>query len=159
MYHSIVRRTVRATFAEISAGNWQHMVAGLADPFQYTFHGEHALGGVRTRRSSVEAWWERVTGMLPGVQFDVLEVLVKGWPWRTRVAARVRVQGELPDGSAYENTMFQFLSIRWGRVTEIESMEDLQRLERALRVSAEAGYLEADAPPIDDRATKVANRA
>lgn len=158
MYHTIVRRKVHSTFAEISRGNWKPMVEGLAEPFEYVFHGEHALGGVRTTRGSMEAWWERIMRLLPGAKFEVLEVLVSGWPWRTRVAARVHITGDLPNHGRYENTMFQFLTIRWGMVSEIESLEDLQRLERALAAVASAGLVEAEAAPIDDRSTGQVSR-
>ncbi|WP_229116331.1 hypothetical protein [Parenemella sanctibonifatiensis] len=44
-YAKIVRRKVRDTFAMINSGNYQAMVDGLGTPFEYVFHGEHALGG------------------------------------------------------------------------------------------------------------------
>ncbi|MBK0422436.1 nuclear transport factor 2 family protein [Leucobacter sp. CSA2] len=150
MYGTIVRRKVEQVFSEINRGNWHAMVDGLGDPFHYRFHGDHALGGVRTSRATIEAWWERVTRLLPGAKFEVREVLVTGWPWRTRVAARLRVSGDLPTGEVYDNTMFQFMTIRWGRVTEIETLENLQILERALASVAAAGQTEAIAAPIVD---------
>ncbi|GGM30612.1 hypothetical protein GCM10010102_27540 [Promicromonospora citrea] len=63
---------------------------------------------------------------------------------------RSRVSGELPDGGRYENTVFQFLTLVWGRVTDVETMEDLQVLERALDVVEAAGVSEAAAAPITD---------
>ncbi|MFC6507607.1 hypothetical protein ACFQBY_03930 [Promicromonospora citrea] len=46
--------------------------------------------------------------------------------------------------------MFQFLTLVWGRVTDVETMEDLQVLERALDVVEAAGVSEAAAAPITD---------
>lgn len=47
--------------------------------------------------------------------------------------------GDLPDGSEYRNVMIQLMTLRWGKVAEVETLEDLQALEAALRVCAEAG--------------------
>lgn len=46
--------------------------------------------------------------------------------------------------------MFQFMTLRWGRITSVETIEDLQVLEAALASSARAGNREALAPPITD---------
>lgn len=150
MYAPIVRKQVRAVFAAISRGDYEPMLQGLSEDFTYTFHGDHALGGVRTQRETMRAWWQRVSRLLPGAQFDVLEVLVNGAPWHTRVAVRLRVLGQLPDGTQYENIMFQYLTLKWAKVTAIESLEDLQVLDRALAIVAAAGIDEAAAAPITD---------
>lgn len=149
LYATIVRKKVRDTFERINRGDVAAMVAGLDDPFEYRFHGEHALGGRRTSREAMARWWRRTMRLLPGLRFEVLEVLVQGPPWRTRVATRLRVSGPLPDGTRYENLAFQFLTLRWGRVRSIETIEDLQRLTRALELVAESGVAEAAAEPIE----------
>lgn len=151
MYATIVRRKVRGIFDRINQGDYLPMVDGLADEFVYVFHGEHALGGRRTTREAMIRWWERTLRLLPGAQFDLRDVLVRGGPWQTRVATRALVSGALPDGSRYENTVFQFLTLRWGRVTEVETVEDLQVLQNALAIVAASGVAEASAAPITDR--------
>lgn len=150
MYRSIVRAKVRSTFDRINAGDYMAMVDGLAPDFEYRFHGEHALGGRRTSRDAMIGWWQRTLRLLPGTRFDIQDVLIGGGPWRTRVAVRSLVSGDLPGGGRYENTVFQFLTLSWGKVTSVETVEDLQVLERALRIVAEAGEPEALARPIAD---------
>lgn len=149
MYRMIVRGRVRRVFDRINAGDYLPMVDGLADDFVYVFHGRHALGGRRVSREAMLRWWERTLRLLPGARFDIQDVLVAGGPWRTRVATRAFVSGDLPDGSRYENTVFQFLTLRWGRVTEVETVEDLQVLERALALVAASGVDEALSAPIE----------
>ncbi|WP_026930373.1 nuclear transport factor 2 family protein [Glycomyces tenuis] len=148
MYKRIVRAKVRSIFEKINGGDYMPMVDGLATSFEYRFHGDHALGGSRTSRDAMVRWWERAFRLLPGAVFDVQDVVVNGGPWRTHVAVRSRVSGELPGGARYENTVFQFLTLVWGRVTSVETIEDLQVLERALRAVAEAGRPEALEAPI-----------
>lgn len=151
MYHLIVRRKVRQIFAAISDGDPAPMVKSLSSEFVYRFHGDHALGGTRRTADAMTRWWVRIMRLLPGARFDIEEIIVTGWPWGTRIALRARVSGDLPDREKYENTMFQFMSLRWGRVTSIETLEDLQVLDRALARLAASGCDEAAAPPITDR--------
>ena len=148
VYAMIVRNKVRSIFDQINAGNYQPMVDGLGTPFEYIFYGEHALGGRRVSKEAMVLWWERVFRLLPGAQFDIREVLVNGRPWNTRLAVSAHVSGPLPNGETYENTVFQFMTLKWGKVVEVETVEDLQVLERALRVVADAGNEEASAAPI-----------
>ena len=108
MYRRIVANKIRAIFQEINAGNYQAMIDSLADSFQYRFHGSHALGGTRTSKKTMILWWERVNRLLPGAHFDVQDILVSGYPWRTRVAVLARVSGDLPVGSVTRIRCFSF---------------------------------------------------
>jgi ketosteroid isomerase-like protein len=150
MYHRIVAARVRKVFAEISAGNWEVMVRGMAPEFTYRFYGDHALSGERHTREALRRWWERIFRLLPHPTFDVRDVVVAGWPWATTVATAVIVSADLPDGSRYENVVHQFVRMRWGKVTEVRTLEDTVVLQRALDVVAAAGNAEAHAAPITD---------
>ena len=97
-------------------------------------------------------WWERVVDLLPGARFDIHDILVSGGPWRTRIAVRALVSGDLPGGVRYENTVFQFMTLARGKVVSVETIEDLQVLERALAAVAATGKREALAAPIVDGA-------
>lgn len=149
LYTAIVRRRVRNVFDRINRGDFMPMVDGLAESFSYVFHGKHALGGRRKTREAMLRWWARTMRLLPGAHFEVLEVLVTGWPWHTRLAVRLRVNGPLPNGERYENAVFQFITLRWGKISSVETIEDLQRLTRALATVAAAGNDEAAATPIE----------
>ncbi|MFD1202504.1 nuclear transport factor 2 family protein [Leucobacter albus] len=109
-------------FDEINAGNYWAMVESLGEPFEYHFHGDHALGGRRTSVDAMNRWWARLMRLLPDARFEVLDVLVRGWPWRTRVAVRARVTGDLPGGERYENTVFQSMTLVGGRVTSVDTV-------------------------------------
>ncbi|WIB79078.1 nuclear transport factor 2 family protein [Curtobacterium sp. MCPF17_002] len=150
IYSRIVEAKVRSVFDQINAGDYMEMVNGLGDPFIYHFHGEHALGGRRTSRDAMVRWWERLGDLLPGAQFTIHEVIVHGGPWRTRIAVRSGVRGPLPGGEVYSNTVFQFMTLKWGKVTDVETIEDLQVLTHALDIVAASGKFEASAAPITD---------
>jgi ketosteroid isomerase-like protein len=85
---------------------------------------------------------------LPNTRFEVRDVLVNGWPWNTRVATAVTVHVGVVDGSTYENVVHQFLRIRWGKITEVRTLEDTAVLEKTLDRLAAAGYAEAHAAQI-----------
>lgn len=150
VYKRIVGTKVRQVFDEINRGNYMAMIDGLAPSFEYTFHGNHALGGRRTTRESMIDWWERVLALLPGATFTIHEVLVSGPPWHTRVAVRGSIAGSLPADGRYENSVFQFMTLKWGKVSSVETVEDLQKLQYALWVVAENGDERARAQPITD---------
>jgi ketosteroid isomerase-like protein len=150
MYHRIVARKVRSTFAQISAGKWEPMLDGMAPEFSYRFYGEHALSGERRTLNALRRWWERSSRLFPNPAFEVEEVIVAGGPWNTRIATRVRVDAALPDGSAYDNIFMQNMVMRWARITEIHTLEDNVILQRALDRIAESGNPEAHEAPITD---------
>lgn len=155
MYHRIVAGKVRQVFTEINAGNWEPMLAGMAPTFTYRFYGDHAMSGERHTIAAMRRWWERTARLLPGMTFDVQEVLVSGWPWSTRVATRVKVSGKLPDGSVYANDFMQFMHMRWAKIDEVHTLEDTAVLERALDAMYAAGLEEAHAAPITDEAARL----
>jgi ketosteroid isomerase-like protein len=151
MYHRFVAGRVRQAFAEISAGNTEAMVSGMAREFTYRFYGDHALSGERHTHEALRRWWARCQRLLPETRFDVQDVLVAGWPWDTRVATAVTVDVGLADGTRYQNVVHQFLRMRWGKITEVRTLEDTAVLERTLDRLAAAGIEEAHAAPIVDR--------
>lgn len=126
------------------------MLAGLGPDFVYRFHGQSPLSGVRRTLPSMKLWWDRVFEILPDAQFVPERVLVTGWPVNTHVATLVRISGTLADGSAYSNSFAQFMRLRWGKLVEIETIEDTQRLSVALDIQATHGVAAAAAAPIED---------
>jgi ketosteroid isomerase-like protein len=122
----------------------------FAPTFTHRFAGDHALGGERSSRDTQRAWFERLFRLFPGVEFTLADVLVRGWPWRTRAVALVGVRATI-GARAYENEVAQTIDLRWGRITRIDNLEDTQKLAAALEQLAAAGLDEARATPITDR--------
>jgi ketosteroid isomerase-like protein len=150
MYHALVERRVRRVFARLSAGDTKPMLDSLAERFAYRFEGDSPLGGLRTSRASLQLWWERLYRLFPGLGFSVRDVVVAGGPWHTRVFTLLDFVKPLPDGSRYTNVVMQRMVMRWGRVTEVHTLEDTQRCMRLLAWQAGRGQQEATAAPISD---------
>lgn len=150
MYHRIVAGKVRGIYQQLNAGNYEPVLDSLAPTFRHRFYGDHALSGERTTVAAMRLWWERVFRFIPTGRFEPQQILVKGWPWSTAIATWVTITAQLPDGSGYSNVLSQLIRMRWGRITEIHTIEDTQTLVRALDRLAASGNAEAHAKPITD---------
>lgn len=149
MYRAIVKKKVRDSFTALSRGEHEVVVRQLVPDVRYTFVGDHALGGTRSTADGVSRWFERVFRLFPGLRFVPRDVLVGGWPWDTTVLVVADVVGDAA-GEPYANRMSQRLSLSWGRIRSIETVEDTQLLVRTLERIAAAGVPEALAEPIVD---------
>jgi ketosteroid isomerase-like protein len=157
MYKSIVRWRVRSLFAQANRGNWQAIVDSLSPKFVYRFIGDTPLGGTRTTKPAMQAWFKRVYRLVPDAQFDPQMVVVEGAPWNTRVMTYVKFRGTVPASSGvaskpYENEVMQLMRLRWGRITSVTTLEDTQRFVAILPALAAAGIADATAAPIADAA-------
>jgi ketosteroid isomerase-like protein len=150
MYKAIVARRVRTAWRHLASGDYEYVLDQLVAPFTHSFAGDHALGGERSSRAGQRAWFERLFRLLPGIELTTEDVLVRGWPWRTRAVALISVRATVA-GRPYHNEVAQSIDLRWGRITRIHNLEDTQRLAAALERLAAAGIEEARAQPITER--------
>jgi ketosteroid isomerase-like protein len=146
MFRAVVASRVRAAWAALQARRPEVVLDGLAAEFSHHFTGDHALGGTRTTRDSQARWFARLFTLLPDVEFTVRDVLVAGWPWRTRAVAIVDVR--VASVPSYANTVVQLIELRWGKITRIQNHEDTQALAELLADRAREGQAEAAADPI-----------
>jgi ketosteroid isomerase-like protein len=125
MYSMIVRRIVRATFAKMSAGD--HMAAArmFTDDGCFRFPGSHELGGDYRGKADVQGWFERAWSMFD-FDFQVLDVVVSGTPWNTRVGTRFNVVVTAHDGTRFANRGMQYVRLAWGKIVEDEIYEDTE---------------------------------
>ena len=149
IHHWIARFLVRRGFAALSRGDACAITSLMADDVHYRFEGDGALGGERYSRAAVERWFQRVLRLLPGLRLEPLYVAVSGWPWDMAVLTYVIVTWRRPDGRAYGNTAMQAIRIRWGRVRDVHTIENTERVNALLRELGERhGMAEALAAPI-----------
>jgi ketosteroid isomerase-like protein len=154
MYKTIVRAKVKALFAEANRGNWQAIVDNLSDTFVYRFVGDTPLGGTRTSKLAMQAWFKRIYKLVPDAKLTPQTIVVEGFPWNTKVMTYVKFNGTLPKvageaSSAYENEVMQLMHLRWGRIHSVITIEDTKRFVDILPRLLSAGITEAGAPPIN----------
>jgi ketosteroid isomerase-like protein len=155
MYKTIVRWRVRSLFAEANRGNWQAIIDTLSPTFVYRFVGDTPLGGTRTTKPAMQAWFQRIYRLVPDAQLHPQTIVVEGMPWNTRVMTYVKFQGTMPPvgnaaGAPYENDVMQLMLLKWGRITSVLTIEDTQRFVNILPALAAAGIADATAAPITD---------
>lgn len=149
MYRRIVEGRIRKAWRRLAQRDYRYVLEQFAPRFEYSFAGDHALGGTRHSRESMRGWFERLFELFPGIRFEVRDVLVRGWPWRTRAVVLVDVKTDVA-GEPYRNEVAQTLELRWGKISRMRNLEDTQKLERALERLAAAGVPQAELAAIED---------
>jgi len=152
VYHRIVAARIRSAWRHLEDRDAAFVLDQFAAEFSYRFVGDHALGGDRRTRAAMEAWFARLFRLFPDARFSVSDVLVRGWPWATRAVALVTVDATM-EAVGYRNEVVQTVDLRWGRITRVHTLEDTQKLARALDALAARGIPEAGAAPITDQPT------
>jgi ketosteroid isomerase-like protein len=133
MYHAIVAARTRAVWKRINARDIDAPVGMAAADMRFTFVGDTPLGTSFTGRDQFRAWFEAMFERFPDIAFDVRDVAVTGWPWNTRVAVRLAISMRLADGTDYRNEAVQWITLRWGTMTDDWVIEDTLALADACR--------------------------
>jgi ketosteroid isomerase-like protein len=133
VYHAIVRNKVRRLWERVGAGDHLAAVHLAAPDVRFKFVGEPPIGAEFTGRDRLEQWFREMQEVLPGLAITLVDVVVRGWPWRTTVVTRLTMAGTLADGSEYRNEGVQWVTLRWGKMVDDYVLEDTARLAAALR--------------------------
>jgi hypothetical protein len=111
------------------------------------FVSRTALGARLSGQADLRRWFDRFRRLLPDPSFDVQRLVIGGPVWHQRLAAHVIIRSRVA-GEPYQNQFAQFLTLRWGKVTEDLILEDTATWEAASRRLAAAGDTEAAGPPL-----------
>lgn len=148
MYHYFVKKLVRKSFKLLNEHNYAQLTKPLASDVKHTFSGDHALGGVRHDLTAFKSWLERLGRVMPKLRINVVNIVVKGLPNNTLAIARWIGTATLENGDHYLNTGVHFITIKWGKLTELEVYEDSQAVHNGLEKQYQSGILEAKSPQI-----------
>ena len=150
MYQSIVKNKLTAAFDGLNAGNIQAVLQELGDQPEHFFNGQHALGGTRHSKASIEQWYQRLLQIFPDIHFTLNEIQVSGMPWNTVGIVYWTETNSGTDGVRTQNTGVNIIRIRWGKVVSIRIYTDTKILMDTLERLAKAGNTQAKAAPIID---------
>jgi hypothetical protein len=134
MYHAIVARKTRAVWRKIDAHDLDAPWRLAAPDLRFTFVGDTPLHADLTGRDAFRNWLHGVVEVFPDIRFRVLDLAVRGWPWHTRVAVQLAITATLADGTPYTNFATQWITLRWGRMTDDWVLEDTEKLVEAWSV-------------------------
>ena len=150
MYHAIVRRKVLSLFDAINRGDARPVIDGFAGRFEHIFLGQTALGGRRTSRATIIAWYERLFRLLPDIHFTIERITVSGTPWNTLAVAEWTETNSGTDGVQTNARGIHAVQIKWGKMTRLHICPDTVMLEKTLTRLAGKGVAEATADMIED---------
>jgi ketosteroid isomerase-like protein len=148
VYHFFVRRRLRQVMARLSAGDFAFVRRQFHPAATHWFSGAHALSGRRSSPSGIEAWYQRLASVFPGITFAVQKIIVSGPPWDT--VAAIEWVDEIHDrrGERLPNEGVFTLRLRWGKAVDFRVFCDTSRLEKNLARLAGQGVDEAALAPI-----------
>jgi ketosteroid isomerase-like protein len=119
----MLRRSVRL----MNEGDIGPTLSRYADDAVVIFPGDHSFGGEYRGKQRIGAFLQRLVDT--GIQFEVQDIVVDGWPWRFTVCVRVTDSARDPDGNVvYSNRAVIFAKSRWGKIYYHEAYEDTQRV-------------------------------
>jgi len=146
MYKWFVKRTIRGVFAANSRSDWSVALGKFADDVHFRFPGHNELSVELHDKQEAGEWFERLRAVFPELHFDVQQIVVSGWPWRTTACTRYVVNYTLPDGEKVANPGMQYLRIEWGKVKADHLYLDSQivqsSIERVREIRAGVGSRE-----------------
>ena len=149
MYKIVVRRNIRGAFAKLATNDAPGLLARMDENVHHRFPGRTALGGERTNREDVAAWFDRLFRLMPSLEFRIHTLVVEGWPWDLKVGVEWTNFGSLLDGSEYRNRGAHVIRVRRGRIVAFHAyLDDYEELTGALARLAADGLPEASADPI-----------
>ena len=118
----MIRRGVR----HINAGNVGTMLSSYSRDAVLVFPGDNSWSGEYRGKDRIEAFFRRL--VLAGIQFDVQEVVVSGWPWSAKIWVRLTDRVTASDGAVvYENRAVIYAKTAWGKIHYHEAYEDTQK--------------------------------
>jgi len=148
MYSYIVKQLVKKSFGLVNERRFDELVKDMALNVRHSFAGDHALGGVRNDQAAVRAWLGRLARLTPNLYITVNQINVQGWPHNTLVIVRWTATATLLNGDPYVNKGVHFITLKWGKVMELDVYEDTLVVYRGLEKQYAAGIKEAHAPQI-----------
>lgn len=133
--------------AAVERGDFDQVLAQFRPDCEFVFVSRTALGAQLSSKADLRRWFERFRRLLPAPSFDIQRLVIGGPVWDQRIAAHVIIRSRVA-GEPYENQFAQFLSPRWGKVTEDLILEDTATWEAASHRLAAAGVIEAAGSPL-----------
>ncbi|MCK8495437.1 nuclear transport factor 2 family protein [Spirosoma sp. RP8] len=148
MYHYFVKQQVKKSFELVNQRRFSELINDMVLNVRHSFAGDHALGGVRNDQAAVKAWLERLARVTPNLNITIHHINVEGWPHNTLAIVRWTATATLENGDPYVNKGVHFITLKWGKVVELDVHEDTLTVYNGLEKQYQAGIQEAKAPQI-----------
>lgn len=135
------RLVMRWAYGRINTGKPEPVLKLLADDIVFTFPGSNRWARVYRGKAELEAFMRELHSL--GLQFEVHDVLVKGWPWNMTIVVLISDEARGADGrTTYSNRAVEIWKGRWGKIVSGELYEDTEK------ATAWDAYLSAQDPAL-----------
>ena len=127
MFGLIARLMIARGLRRLNSGDIGPLLSGYAKNAVLMFPGDHSWGGEYRGRDRIEEFLKRCVSV--GLQFEIEDVVVSGWPWNAKLCVRLADSARDADGRVvYANRAMIFAKTAWGRIYFQEDYEDTQRV-------------------------------
>jgi len=137
----IARRMIGRAIARLNAGDPGPILRNYSRDAVLVFPGSHSWGARYQGKDDIGRFFRRAVSVR--LQFEITDVVVAGPPWRMTACVRLTDRATAPDGTEiYANRVFEFLTLRWGKIVRQELYLDTQRVaefDKRLGVHERAG--------------------
>jgi ketosteroid isomerase-like protein len=130
----LMRRVVERGYRQVNAFDLDRLTSAFAPDAVFEFQGNTPFGGERHGPAGVRAWFEQIAREFGRLHLTADEVAVSGPPWNMLVIVRFTDRYQLITGDVLDNYGFQYLRLRWGKVTEDRILADLGIVRSALEL-------------------------
>ena len=134
----------RRDVAAVNRGDYRSLLSAYAPDAVLVFNeGDHRWAGVHRGRDAIDRFLQEFVGA--GLQGEIRDLFIQGWPWRMTLLALFDDFAEGPDVERlYENRTVLVVQTRWGKIVHQDDFyEDTERIgvfEQRLRA--------LDRPPV-----------
>jgi ketosteroid isomerase-like protein len=134
----LVGRVVERAYQQANAFDLDRLMRAFARDAVFEFQGDTPFGGERFGPAGVRAWFEQVATEFGRLQLTAHDVAVSGAPWNMTVIVRFTDRYHLSGEHTLENSGFQYLRLRWGKVKEDRILVNLDVVRHALELVEQA---------------------
>jgi ketosteroid isomerase-like protein len=145
VYHAIVSRRLRESYRRVGVGDYAAVLSICVPDVHVRIPGDGPLSGTFESVEEYERWFERVFTLAASLEFEIVELMVKGPPWNTRIAVEWIDTVTARDGATYVNEGAHFIHMRWGRLTSVHYRWNTELVTASLEHAAAEGIAVADA--------------
>jgi ketosteroid isomerase-like protein len=145
VYHAIVGRRLREAYRRVGAGDYDAVISICTPDVHVRVPGDGPLSGTFESVEEYERWFERVFRLAERLDFEIVELLVKGPPWNTRIGVEWIDTVTARDGATYVNEGAHFIHMRWGRITALDYRWNTELVTASLAHAAAEGNAVIDA--------------
>jgi ketosteroid isomerase-like protein len=119
----------RRDVAVLNRGDYRPLLSTYAPDAVLVFaEGDHRWAGVHRGRDAIGRFLQEF--VRAGLQGEIRDLFIQGWPWRMTIVARFDDFADGADGERlYENRTVLVVHTRWGRIVHQEDVyEDTGRI-------------------------------